>query len=163
MKKIPLKLILFLGLNIFLSNISAQEFDENGKRLYHRSCECVQSVESLNYAPMLGDLATFSEIENFTQDWQLLGKSSVYEGLFYKDLVQSNNHSTQNYNMTLIGFEPIKIEHPNQTFAINLMPCESNLSFFELPIFLNIENISTDIPPQINFTLETYFSNSRFR
>jgi hypothetical protein len=104
------------------------------------NCECYQYAEKqTRFTPSLETLIPYESFNKMT-GWKYSGKENFYESVFFKNLQTSSNTGNAFYSLTTIAYKPIRIMHPDNTFAINITPCANENKIYELPITINYEH-----------------------
>ena len=65
--------------------------------------------------------------------WKYIGKDNIGESVFSKGLRYTSTFDGAFYSMVIIAYEPIRLIHPDNTFALNLTPCANENNTHELP------------------------------
>lgn len=115
------------------------------------SCECYQFAEKQK--GFIPSLMTLKSYESFTKmtDWKYAGDENFYQSIFFKNLQTSSTHGAAIFSFTNISFKPIRLMHPNNTFAINITPCTNENKVIEVPIKIDYKHSIRKYNPTFDY------------
>lgn len=129
-------------------------------------CDCTEKLVVCKpgnciYFP-IGDLVKFDDCKLLSK-WRLQDNLNGLDSLYYKNLRIDNGQDYTGYDFTAVSFKyPIILIAPKETYRLNLTPCSSNITQFEVPINLSYSHWLRKLVPDLNYktfdkTFNSYF------
>jgi len=124
--------------------ISAQVVAQGQKSEFsvdYKTCSC-QRIEDANttprYAPALDGMTNYIMFSKLIT-WKLVGGANVFKDLFHKNYVSSINTTGSSAwrKFVVTSRKPILFNHPQDSIAINLTPCQAQFYDFDVNTFTN--------------------------
>ncbi len=136
---------------------SLQETGDNSDDLQEKyrvneiSCECYQYAEKRKrYIPPLNLLIPDDSFSKMT-GWKYIGKDNIGESVFSEGLRYTSTFDGAFYSMVIIAYEPIRLIHPDNTFALNLTPCANENNTHELPVHAGYKHLINKYIPGYDY------------
>jgi hypothetical protein len=101
------------------------------------SCGCTEpALAKVGYASRIKDLVEYSAFNKII-GWTQVAPENIYNHIYFRNYYFDNSWHASFNSLTAIAYQPIRMMHPDSTFALNLTPCTSESKFYELPLTLS--------------------------